>query len=96
MVYHANGKIAIERKFVPNSDLVLSESFYFPNGQLQMKNTYLNGLLEGEVKIFREDGSLKEIKNFKKDKLDGKREFYDENGELIRVEIYKAGKIEEK
>lgn len=67
------------------------EENYHGNEKLNSSVRFLNELEEGEVKIYREDGNLSEIRNYTKGRLNGNRELYNESGELIETEIWENG-----
>ena len=43
-----------------------------------------NGIVEGEVLSYHENGQLNTKLNFKNGKLEGEQLFYDENGQMIK------------
>lgn len=88
--FHPNGKVRQRDTFNGQGDKVLQEN-YFPNEQIISSVRFLNELEEGEVKIFREDGKLLEIRNYSKGRLNGKREIYNEAGQLAGTEIWENG-----
>jgi len=90
--YHSNGEVSLKREFVSGSELLLRESTFYTSGQLIMEKNFRNGLANGEVKIFREDGSIQEIRNYKNDDLHGLRSYFNDSGILTRTETYVEGK----
>lgn len=67
---------------------------YHPNGALQIKGKYVNGLQEGEWKWYRESGKVLYIENFVNGKQNGDYIFYFENGQIRTFGQYQNGKME--
>lgn len=88
--FHPNGSVRQRITYNGQGDKVLEEN-YFPNEQLISSVRFLNELEEGEVKIFRDNGNLLEIRNYSKGKLNGIRELYGESGEVIETELWENG-----
>src|SRR5690606_23362631 len=88
--YYPSGKLEQKKTFDKSGSPVL-ETNYFENGQVYSVVNYLNNEPEGEVRIYREDGSLEEIRRFQAGKLVGNREFFDENENLVKTETYENG-----
>lgn len=88
--FHPNGKVRLRVTYSSQGNKILEEN-YFPNEQLISSVGFMDELEEGEVKIFREDGNLLEIRNYSKGRLNGKREIYDEAGQLSETEIWENG-----
>ena len=68
---------------------------YYDNGQLEYKENYKNGILDGLYEDFYENGQLDERGNYKDGKENGLWEKYYENGELEDRENWKDGEIVE-
>ncbi len=71
--------------------------YYEPVGratsqQVYQQYAYVNGLLEGPVKEFFQDGKLKMEGTYKNDHLHGEVKKYHPNGKLFFLERYKNGK----
>ncbi|MFH1159839.1 MAG: toxin-antitoxin system YwqK family antitoxin [bacterium] len=62
--------------------ILLSETFYYPNGQVQVTGGYKNGQRNGYWKYFYENGNLWSEGYYKEGKNHGKRLTYFENGKL--------------
>ena len=88
--YYPSGKLEQKKTFDKLGNPVL-EINYFENGQVYFAVNYQNNLVQGEVRIYREDGSLDEIRRFQDGKMTGKREFFDKNEKLINTEYYEYG-----
>jgi antitoxin component YwqK of YwqJK toxin-antitoxin module len=90
-----------ERTFYPNSENVYlefrikdgkrnGECFsFFKNGQKQSLNTYENGLLNGEYKIWYQNGKLRVDGEYLNDKEVGSWTFFDSLGTVIKSQEYK-------
>lgn len=88
--YYTSGKLQQKKTFDKLGSPVL-EINYFENGQVHSAINYLYNEAQGEVRIYREDGSLEEIRRFKDGKMTGKRDFFDEKETLIITEFYEKG-----
>jgi len=88
--FHPNGSIRQRATYNSQGDKILEEN-YFPNQKILSSVRFVNQLEEGEVKIFRADGNLQEIRNYSKGRLHGVRELYDEFGKLVETEIWENG-----
>lgn len=68
--------------------------YYFKDGiKILSEETYENGMLEGDYKIFYINGKLTEWSVYKKNLLHGVSNRYTESGVLIEVINYKEGKL---
>lgn len=76
--YYDNGKIYWTKKLVNGTGW---NYWYYRNGQISDQNYYLNGKTNGEVKIWFENGQIKEISNWKEGIQDGMYQTYYENGQ---------------
>ncbi|SFB37011.1 toxin-antitoxin system YwqK family antitoxin [Algoriphagus aquimarinus] len=88
--YYASTKLQQKKTFDKQGSPVL-EINYFENGQVHFAINYLYNEAQGDVRIYREDGTLEEIRRFKDGKMTGKREFFDEKETLIITEFYEKG-----
>lgn len=88
--FHPNGSVRQRITYNGQGDKVLEEN-YFPNEQLVSSIRFLNELEEGEVKIFRENGNLLEIRNYSKGRLNGIRVLYDDAGQVFETELWENG-----
>lgn len=67
---------------------------YYKNGNLFIKYSYVNGVIEGEAKQYYENKQLKKEGYYKNGKLEGPYKEYYEDGELYKEAIFKNGVIE--
>ncbi|MFN3997238.1 toxin-antitoxin system YwqK family antitoxin [Algoriphagus sp.] len=88
--FYPNGSVKQRVTFNSQGDKILEEN-YFQNEKMISSVRFVNELEEGEVKIFREDGNLQEIRHYSKGRLNGIRELYDEFGKLVETEIWEKG-----
>ena len=63
----------------------------YPNGQLHVRATYDNGLLNGLFQMWHDNGQLYISWNMKNGKYDGPFLGYDENGKCCKLVHYKDG-----
>ena len=83
---------------VPKTQKPYSGKFVttYKNNVIKEAGSLKNGKRDGEITIYREDGSIDEVETFMDGVLNGKWEKYDKNGKLRYVEHYKDGKLEGK
>jgi antitoxin component YwqK of YwqJK toxin-antitoxin module len=93
--YYEDGTLR-QRTKLTSTNTVIHEINYHPNGALYFEANYALGKIQGEVKYFRMDKSLEEIRRYDKGLLHGKREYFDEKGVLINSEIYEEGDLTNK
>lgn len=75
------------------SSIVGEYRFYYPSGVLlEVGHRGEKGFLNGEVKHYREDGTLKGVYQYQHEKLQGKQKEFFTNGKLSRVETREQGK----
>ncbi|HFA52010.1 MAG TPA: toxin-antitoxin system YwqK family antitoxin [Bacteroidetes bacterium] len=55
---------------------------YHPNGQVMEQSTYKDDVLQGETKVFFENGKLDYVEHYKNGKYEGLYQKYFENGQL--------------
>ncbi|TDE27220.1 hypothetical protein E0I61_15060 [Flavobacterium ranwuense] len=55
-------------------------TYFFKNGKVKGKGTFINRLMEGEWLFYLETGQLWQIENFKNSKKNGSFIRYDRNG----------------
>lgn len=84
--YYESGEPYLVQEFEPRSDLVFTEMIYFKNGQLKSKTAFSKGRIHGEVKVYREDGTLAEQQIYRLGEPTGTWTYYDGAGTLIRSE----------
>ena len=77
--YFDNGKIDLTKKLVNGTGW---NYWYYRNGQISDQIYHLNGKTNGELKIWFENGQIREISNWKKGIQEGMYEVYYENGQL--------------
>ena len=68
---------------------------YYDNGQLQRKDNYKNGKLDGPYETFHDNGQLEQRGNYKNGKMDGLREYFDKDGNLTGTKEYKDEVLQE-
>ena len=94
IIYHySNGKVDSKYKYsngVIHGDYIAYD-FY---GNRITEGTYINNNLEGPLKLYYPDGTLKVEKNYISGNLDGIYKSYYENGQLEDVLSYQNGKAE--
>lgn len=84
--YFVNGQIAHE---------LIGEylTYYFKNGKVKAKGTFVNGRMEGEWIFYRETAQLWQIGNFKNSKKNGSFIRYDRNDQIEYQETFENDKI---
>ena len=65
---------------------------YYNCGRIQDEGTLVNGLLNGELTIYRKNGYKKTVSHYKDTKLHGTRSEYYPNGALSSIGNYTGGK----
>ncbi|MFV8369805.1 toxin-antitoxin system YwqK family antitoxin [Flavobacterium sp. LB2R40] len=84
--YYVNGQIAHE--------LVGDQlTYFFKNGKVKARGTFINGVMEGEWLFYRETGQLWQIGNFKNSKKNGSFIRYDRNNQIEYHERFEIDKI---
>ena len=61
---------------------------YLPNGRVQSRNVFENGVLNGITTVFHENGVLYYSGNQRKGKPFGEWKFYDTQGTLAKTAVY--------
>jgi antitoxin component YwqK of YwqJK toxin-antitoxin module len=64
---------------------------YYENRQLEARGTLINGVSDGEIKGWFQNGKLQIIQHVKKTMLDGQQMDYYENGSQKTIQHYKMG-----
>lgn len=64
----------------------------YSNGQIEIEETYVNGKLNGERKIWYPNGTLFCKQNYLNDTLDGKSEWFYPSGQIYDEDYYLKGK----
>ncbi len=88
--YHNNGKIESIvhlRDQVRDGDAI----FYWENGNLKERLTYVNGRVEGLVRTYNQDGVLKEMFTIQSGKREGPTSLFDSTGKYINDIYYEEG-----
>ncbi len=67
---------------------------YYPNGQIEIREVYKNGELEGKRKLWYPSGDVYGIEYYKNGKKEGQSKWYYPNGQLRIREVYKNGERE--
>lgn len=86
--YYRNGQKYLETTFENNLPV---KDIYYDNGKAYKEVPYINGLREGRVKTFSNEGVLIAIENYVADKYHGEIIHYSENGIIERSAIYEKG-----
>lgn len=71
-------------------------TYFFKDGKVKAEGPFLNGLMEGEWKFYRESGQLWQIGNFKNGQKHGSWIRYDKKDGLEYDETFANGKIVKK
>ncbi|MFV5684622.1 toxin-antitoxin system YwqK family antitoxin [Flavobacterium sp. GB2R13] len=84
--HYVNGQI--------NHELVGDKlTYFFKNGKVKTKGTFINGLMEGEWLFYRETGQLWQIGNFKNSKKNVSIIRYNRNDHVEYQETFENDKI---
>ena len=88
--YNKDG--SIYKTFGYNKDTIISQIFYYPDGQ---KQTLIPGYnsLNGEYKLWYPNGQLNVLGYFKDNVKNGNFEQFDESGTSIKKGVYKKGAL---
>lgn len=86
--FYENGNLKKQIRILSNLKGIIQEKYYYENGNLEFECYKKNELLNGEAKIFNEDGRLTLTKMYKKGLRDGWINYYD-NGTCIQKQFYK-------
>ena len=78
--FEQDGTRVIEGKY-EKGERVGEWTFRYPNGKLKWKGTYLNDIVDGELRQYDEAGNIFSIENFNNGILHGDFEYY-QNGKL--------------
>lgn len=78
---YANGQKVYEQ----NGDRL---TYFFKNGRVKAEGFFIDELMEGEWKFYRENGQLWSVGNFKNGKKSGSWVRYDKEGKLEYDEIF--------
>ena len=68
--------------------------FFYPDGEIQGKIFFKNGILEGVLTEYFENGQLALLANYKNEREDGIFKTFYENGQLWEDNFYKEGELE--
>jgi len=71
------------------------ETFYKSNKQLKLHKEFKKGKVDGLLKSFYEDGTLKEESQFEINFQHGYKKLYSPSGELINHSVFRKGELEE-
>jgi antitoxin component YwqK of YwqJK toxin-antitoxin module len=64
---------------------------YFPNGNKQSENNYVNGMLSGKTVVLYSNGQIMYIGYYNNGAPDGEWLYYDETGKMTKHLNYKGG-----
>ncbi len=90
-VENKDGNDAVTERFTINKKSKMKEGNYFsfyPNGQKLEESVYINDSLQGERKLFFENGQVESISNHANSMFVGKYQKFDENGKLTNEGQY--------
>ncbi|MFM9984992.1 MAG: toxin-antitoxin system YwqK family antitoxin [Flavobacteriales bacterium] len=90
---HENGKDYVVLYFDKESDEMLKEEVFFPNGKLQWTGTYKKNLENGTWKFYFESGKLKSEETYLNGKEHGTSKEFNESGQKIKESYWKHGKL---
>ncbi|WP_179345644.1 toxin-antitoxin system YwqK family antitoxin [Winogradskyella ursingii] len=92
--YTSNGKVVSEGK-MDGKDFIGQWVYYHRNSDKKMIVENYNdvGQLEGERKVFYENGVMAEHANYRKGKLEGEAKWYSDKSVLIKVANFKNGEF---
>lgn len=83
-LYHANGKVAIDRVYVRDKVDGVEKTFY-DNGQLESVAIVKKGVYDGSFFYYYPDGSLKQEGTYIKNSMEGELKTYYKNGQLKEI-----------
>lgn len=66
---------------------------FYPNGQLELQEAYIQGKLNGERKVWYPNGQLYGSQTYQNDTLTGKDVWYYPSGQICRERFYHKGKL---
>ena len=89
-----NGVLVKKSEYV--DDLLEGATYLWSRGRLTAKNTYHNGLMEGEQITCYENGGNQEIAEYKGGLRDGLTTWFDQSGNKVMTIEYKQGLFEGK
>lgn len=67
------------------------EIIYDKNGNVLAESTFIEGVVDGYVKVFNEIGGIYSITPYKNGKIDGECMFFNKDGSVSRKKVYKNG-----
>jgi antitoxin component YwqK of YwqJK toxin-antitoxin module len=67
-------------------------TYYFKTGIVKAEGAYLDGMMEGEWKFYRENGQLWQVGHFKAGEKHGSWIRYDRDGHIEYDELFVNGK----
>ena len=88
-----NSRLVFQRKMTTKkikNGLVVE---YFSNGEVESKENYKNGKLDGKSVYWHENGILSEVANYKNLVLHGHRTLYNNKGQITLFNNYENGKL---
>jgi len=83
----------IETKSTFKSGVLIQEISYFSNGKEQLLVSRYGKAIDGEYKIWYENGQLYFCGNYKENLKDGEFRAFDPNGNITQQGVYSAGKL---
>jgi len=89
--YRKDGSIEKEQIFAKNN--LQKETSYYPDGKKLLSYSAENQLLNGEYKMWHQNGQLNFSGNYKNNLKDGEFQEFNDSGVLQKAGIYKDGKL---
>ena len=71
-------------------------TYYFKTGAVKAEGSFINDVMEGEWKFYRESGQLWVVGNFRSGKKNGPWIRFDKNGKLEYDETFLDGRVVKK
>lgn len=84
--FYANGQPVYEL----NGDIL---TYFYKNGTVKARGPFINNLMEGEWKFYRESGQLWQTASFKNSKKHGSWIRYDKKGNIEYEEEFDNNKV---
>jgi len=83
----------IEKKSTYKAGMLIQDITHYSNGKEQLLVSRFGKTIDGEYKIWYENGQLYFSGNYKEDLKDGEFRSFDPNGNLTRQGVYRDGKL---
>jgi antitoxin component YwqK of YwqJK toxin-antitoxin module len=66
---------------------------YYENGNVRSNHWFINDTIDGHREVFREDGTLFQIENYKMGRLHGVKQYFDFRGKINGDQEYQDGML---